>query len=962
VFRQVLPPPDPEPFQKIAKGFRDIAEIESDLQELSRDVEALHNLRTLLDECREARETFRRYCYVREAWRVRDQKAQLDQACQQRESAGARVAELQQQISRLEQEVALAKERLVNLRESDNYKLLTSLEAREGERERGKKRIHETGEKIKDLEKRLTEVEVEYAASRRAAESRLTVVGDDLDVRCLEMRDVSPEMADCLQRVRSALPATVDSPLAADEISRAVSSTRSVLEQAITDVEQQLRDVERERHQTEEAFNELNGRLDRLLQFDDLVPPLPGLDEVLLKLKNKGIQCKLLFQHLEWAAAAGPDIQAAVEAALGVSRLATIVVSPEQTVTAQQIVLGTGHGVRVLDAVPVEASPSARDGEGDSRLLDFVTADSSRVRAHLEATIGETVLQREMPPDGASVVWFAADGAGGERGARWRLELEEARWIGEQRRRDIRRREQQHLEQTVSDSRGRITLLERTAARLRSTLEILKVSRRTLDDLQLPWSIQQAMKDLQHRSDSIAELSRTIVERNSDLDREQLQCDELSRVISELQAQIDGTDAARVKKQIDELERDKGEWERQIIARSGELNSTREKIDGLAEQIESYESTSAVFQRQLEEARHKLVAVLAPEQVGQLERYVFDTKRGSQLKPENLDNNVSEALVREVELLTKLRGGDGVLNDKLAIRYGFRLEDDDASLGIQDRTDLELIEILEQRQEQERHMQESLNEKTRELFETIFARDLSERLRADLLQVRRTLMDINRKLEPLVFGHSRFQLNARPVAEHRRLVDLIERQAVLNPENRDELRHYLEDRRDQLQVEGDVPPFLDYRYWFDYNFKLEHVGSTSGGALGSEDMVRGSVGAQTTHNYLLLLVLAALLFDRCQARLWLLMLDDAFYGLDIERKELLLRCGKQLGLDFVIATPDLDGTIQEHAGDSTTVLVEKDAQESVSILPFEWERAQPQGELFSEPRPEAIIGAKENLS
>jgi len=92
------------------------------------------------------------------------------------------------------------------------------------------------------------------------------------------------------------------------------------------------------------------------------------------------------------------------------------------------------------------------------------------------------------------------------------------------------------------------------------------------------------------------------------------------------------------------------------------------------------------------------------------------------------------------------------------------------------------------------------------------------------------------------------------------------------------------------------------------------------------------------------------------------MLDDAFYGLDIARKEQLLRCGKQLDLDFVIATPDLDGTIQEQAGDSTTLLVETDGEGIVSIIPFEWERLPVQQELFSEPRPEAILGSSESAS
>jgi len=144
-----------------------------------------------------------------------------------------------------------------------------------------------------------------------------------------------------------------------------------------------------------------------------------------------------------------------------------------------------------------------------------------------------------------------------------------------------------------------------------------------------------------------------------------------------------------------------------------------------------------------------------------------------------------------------------------------------------------------------------LNEKTRELFETIFARDLTDRLRADLLQAKKTLMEINRKLHPLVFGHNRYQLHARPVAEHRKLVELVERQGALSTDDRNELRDYLEVRRDQLVVEGDVPPFLDYRYWFDYSFKVEPIGAKTEDASGSENIKRGSVGAQTTHNYLL---------------------------------------------------------------------------------------------------------------
>ena len=92
----------------------------------------------------------------------------------------------------------------------------------------------------------------------------------------------------------------------------------------------------------------------------------------------------------------------------------------------------------------------------------------------------------------------------------------------------------------------------------------------------------------------------------------------------------------------------------------------------------------------------------------------------------------------------------------------------------------------------------------------------------------------------------------------------------------------------------------------------------------------------------------------------LLMMDEPFYGLDMQRRELLLRCAKQLDLDLVIASPDLDGTILEDVADSTTVMVEKDEQDDVVLIPLVWKRRESQTELFPEPRPEAVIGHETN--
>jgi hypothetical protein len=960
VVRHVLPAPDPEPFQRIAKGFRDIAEIEEDLKELTRDVEALHGLRTMLVDARDARESLRRYRYVQATWRERDLRDAVQRQGEARQAAAEQATALAHDAEELESRISLAKERLANLRESDSYKLVASLEATEERLAEADRRVGRLSEQLKEHKSRLADHKRERDLRRTVANSAIRDARNVLAGIAQCLLDMSAEaVADILQG-KSHVPETVDSICDAGLVKSAVDRARQRLALLATGLEDEIRSAEQTRDAAKLELDETTVRLRRLEQYDDLIPALPGLDEALARLSDQCIGYRLLYQALDWTSVAAVELQAAAEAAFGLPRLATIIVSPENIAAARQIVLETGGGLRILDAAPVRPkSPATRAG-GHQRLLDFVVSKDSCVAAHLLATVGDVLLSAEPPTEGADLVWFAVDGAAGERGARWRLPSHEACWIGEQRRRKVRHAKIAELRDAINrlelDFQGASTRAET----LRTSRSILHECVQKIDDLRLPWSIQTPCTEFRRAHEAVHDLEEDINSRQHELEVETRQQDQLSQSKADLRKQIQGTDGQTVKKQVDKLETQKSGWEGELVGVQADVLATKKEIEDLDRQITKLANEVADAVRQAGSARNSLVAVLAEPHTSNLDRYVFDTKRGGQLKEENLDEKIRSMDRQEAELLGRLRGADGVMNDKLATRYGFRMEDDDALLSIRDRADCDLDRILEERREQERQMQESLNTKTRELFETIFARDLIERLRADLMQLRRTVSDINRRLAPLVFGHSRFQLNPRPIAEHRKLVDLIERQAMPDSESRVELRHYVEDRRDQLMVEGDVPEFLDYRFWFDYNLRLDHVSRDSGPSLGSEDMVRGSVGAQTTHNYLLLLALSALLFDRCKARLRLLMLDDAFYGLDTERKELLLRCGKQLDLDFVVATPDLDGTIQEHAGDSTTVLVEKNEDDTVSVLPFEWERLQEQGQLFPEPRPEAVLGRSNN--
>ena len=693
VFRRVLPAPDPEPFQKIAKGFRDIAGIESELQELSRDVESLHKLRTLLDETRDARETFRRYGYVRESWFVRDQHVLLQNTHAQRDQATAHAEELQQRIVRNDEENSLLRERLAILRESDSYKLVASLEAKEQELQRCGSRIADSRGKLQNENSRLNTSQEDCEQKRRSAVQALADARGGLERTCDRLSDGPTEIVDGLRLLLSRLPLAVEEALNTDALSSVSGLVRKRLVDATSQMDERIGEKDRQRQQLEQELGQANEQLGRLERFDDLVPQLSGLDEILLGLQREGIGYKLLFQHLEWQPEVTAELQSAVEAALGQARLGTIVVSPEQTEVARKIVLNAGEGLRVLDSAAVDFLTVKSHGE--PRLLDLLAIREPRVRAHLEATVGEVVLLREMPSDGTNAEWFAAGGMGGERGARWKLDITEPQWIGELHRQQIRQREQQRLQQLVSALQMQLAALENETVELQSALQVLRDSRDALDQLELPWSISQPLRDWRHSSESAEELSRRVGERTAELDGELHQQEDLSKLIAGLQSQIQGTDAATIKLQVDQLELQKTELETRLIDDRADLQATQSTITGLKEQIVTCEAESAEAQRRLDEARANLLALLPSEQLGALDHYVFETKRGSQLKEEKLADNITTARDREVELKTKLSGADGVLSDKLAIRYGFRLEDDEALLLIRDRGNQELDAILE---------------------------------------------------------------------------------------------------------------------------------------------------------------------------------------------------------------------------------------------------------------------------
>ncbi|REJ65678.1 MAG: hypothetical protein DWQ31_17215 [Planctomycetota bacterium] len=954
VFRQVLPAPDPDPFDKVAKGFRDIAEIEQKLTDLSDDVKALHQLCEIRDQARDACETLRRYRYVEAKWYADELATTLQKKRDQLQQCSEQIEEFSRELSQLEAESQTLDEQIATLHASESYQTATQLEELET-------RFKGVEGRITTLTDRRTEATNKLAKQMRARDKCIETVTATLsnaarrfDELGESLLDISVETVEQLLATQRLLPRTVDDELPVDSIRTAVAETKKLATRIVSNMSDEIHRLEDRQTELQTQRNAYDEDLQRLRRFDDVVPAIGGLDESLDALKQRGIRPRLLYQELEFAPGVSEEVKAVVEAALGVERLATLVTSPNDSAVACEIVMSVGQGIRLLDATAVARPGVAQPKEGTS-LLKLLHIGNERVLAHLQATVGTLALLAQAAPDGADQHWFVIDGAGGERGARWRLELSTPRWIGQETRQRIREQEIARLRASIEQIDSEASSVAGDLAHCRTVRDALSELPVQIDDLDLPGSVERAWDSLDQVKVNIHEVELQVSQIDTDLAKERFEQEHLAITISDLRAQLTGVDIGAIKARLDDLNGKSKQTISSIERCRIRRNDTTERVKTLSGEIIEGESELGEAQVLVTDARDELRAVL-PAGTDNVDHYVFNIKRASRIK--DLPSRISDAVARQASTAERLRGSDGVLSDRFASRYRFRVEDTTGWIDVRDFRDQSLDEILQERDETEKHWRETLKKKNVELVEQILAHSLTEQLRSNVRTLQQTKDGLNRVLENLTFGHSRFQLKTKVTPEHASFVQLIQRQSLLDAEQRRELREHLENRRDQLTGEGEIPPFLDYRNWYTYQFQLQHTEKEDVTSLGSDELVRGSGGAQGTHHYLLLFALARFLFDRSGTKIRLLMMDEALhgYGLDMQRKELLLRCAKQLDLDLVIASPDLDGTILEDAADSTTVMVEKDEHDGVVLIPLIWKKREPQRELFAEPRPEPVIG------
>ena len=581
----------------------------------------------------------------------------------------------------------------------------------------------------------------------------------------------------------------------------------------------QLQDSNKELTEVDAQIEATTTQLERLQMSDDLVPPLERLDEITDSLSHHGIDFRFLFQEIEFAKKLTQAEMNAVEAAIGLERLSTLIVAPEHVAKAREIVFEFKSGLRVLDAIPV-APASAGNSNGHQAISEFIICDHTRIQSHIQALFADIPLTEETIGEGELLSWFDRQGIHGEKGARRQSSLSEATWIGQRRRAEIRaKRESDLLGEIDGLNKDQQSIRDRLK-RIESSLKLLDSSVSGIKSLNLPseLTVIWTQKESAHRQMGIVEeilspLSVELTNLNTDLKSRK-------ETTLQLEAQLKEVDTKKLRTEVDGLEQTKTSISKELGSLDEQTKNNRDHQTEIKQSIPALEEQLVLLETAFSEKRTRLLEVVPPE-VSDLDHYVYSTKRGSRIKPENLETGQQSAIESESVLIEKLRGADGITQNRFATKFRFKLNDERGRIEIVDYRGGSLAEIMQERQQQEEEWNNSLDSKNRNLIQNVLAQDLTTRLNDDLLTLERTIRGLNAVLGDLQFGNDRFKLNYTPTQEHSSFIKLIQKQSVLDEAGQNELREHLENRQDTFTGEGEVPPFLDYRNWYNFSFEVK---------------------------------------------------------------------------------------------------------------------------------------------
>lgn len=658
-------------------------------------------------------------------------------------------------------------------------------------------------------------------------------------------------------------------------------------------------------------------RLTAQVEFD-----LPAVVQAQKLLADHMITARPLYALLVWKTTVRKSMAAEIEAFIGERVLSTLVVDSADFEAARLLLFNAGMDLPISHE-DLGHEPVPR------WILDVFDPTEPlplRLLAGEMAAPAEPTIERIK---GLTIAQFRAHHR--------RLDTTPAALIGSEARR-------QSLEDACRTCRARIRSLKADhKQRARDLAEIERdISR--LD--QFTALLQNAQTELgarlqtlslarlacEHRRDALAQAQVALAETVAEQESEQVR-------LTTMQAMIRDQGLAELEQQIERLTKKLERAGDQLNAVAQEIGACQARETQMAEKLDQLAYRRDRQQALLAE-RADALQLLCP-QVDDLAYYVLRTKGGAQFRSRESIENAAQVAAgnanqRVGTLVTRLK--DPVMASSFAFYY------EQAANKLTDRRGRNLAEALAAQQQTIHEQEQVVNDKTISLFKEIIHNELVRVLREQVYQLEEMMKRINRILGERTFGRTRYRFNCKVVDGCRELVETIRRLSAFDEQAQQRLQEFFEDHQDAIvnTEPGAVPDLLDYRNWYRFEMKVSTQRDQEPGAeLTMDRSVKavGSGGEQAVPNYLLVLTIAYFLYrgsHQKRMRLMPLLFDEAFYGIDAQRRDQLLAFADDLGLQLMVASPDQDGVKQEIAH-SKTLLILKDQDYDVHILEFAWE-------------------------
>jgi DNA repair exonuclease SbcCD ATPase subunit len=935
LFRELLPPPDEQAYREIQRSLRDIEQMQASSEDQKLRLDVLEAVAIDLQKATEIREKVARIAFVLARQNYESAAEKLNNAEKNLQHIISELSETRSDAERLEHDLNSKAGKRDGLKASDLYK----------RQQRLAQIRHELDEIERSLQITTQDIENHNEDSLEIRQRREKLWEDktDFEVRLSTFFETAISEGFVNQNELS--------PTENQFFTQKHKVLRLGISQTVDKQRKRAAETEYKIDQQTNRISQLDKQILQLEREKEAVPDALGYPELQKRLNEEGIDFVPFYKMLEPTAEASESMARIIEEIFGPQRLCAIIVVSGKQKKAKATVLARAYDIPIIDCC--ETLPPAPPMTGLRRFLNFNGDLAVTAETYAAAILDDYQIARDEETffKSSATKLVCNNGMIKENGSMRRVESDCNRFIGSAARQSTRMRQIEELQMQKNEISIETSFDKKNLHEINLKIDKLKHLLDSLGSL-APQIYQTFENDIFVCEDRLAKLKTRLESSKKRLNELNLSQEKLQ---AEKGALLRATDVESFDKLADSITKLENEIKRDnhnLANLRVKIGNLEAKIEFAKTDIERSKLAREGAETGLERAKMNLLELLNEIEEDQIDHYVFETHRGKQIKVENIPMRLREAEIAFAQQCQKITTS---LTQNTIIQRSFHFIFDNENLQVTDQKNISLTEVCNRHRRQYEEACAILEQKNRKLFEELILNDVVRRLIREEETLRRTIEAMNKELRELTFGNTTYSFSMQLRPEYREFRELIRSVSDTDEAAQQGLRNYFDAHRGQLVREGDaLPDFLDYRKWHDV--VLQARSGNHEVTLTRRRLSIGSGGEQSVPNYILLLSLAKVHLDHTGARFRIILMDEAFYGIDPQRRDELLNFADRIELTLIVAHPELDG-VTESLENTTTLLVEKTGEGDVYLGNFDFSRKKPQGGLFDEPTPDpdAII-------